>query len=1186
MFAYLNKKVEIPNKIRLHCISWNSEQGWISCGGDNGLLKVLKLEPDNPQGGGRGLSYNQSVAGHKAAVTRVAWNEHFRKLTTSDSTGLIMVWVYVNGRWFEEMINNRGKNAVADLKWTSDGKQICIGYEDGAVILGSVDGKRLWGIELPYRLKCVAWSPDSKVLLLVSQNGDVNAHDEKSNFLKKVALPAIDDVPGTKIAAVDWYDGAEGWADLNAPTLAIGFVNGRIQLMRNESDDQPVLIDTEMELIEVKWNTSGTVLACSGRTWSQVAPTAPGAIPGESRRPNNMIQFYGPLGQHYRTLSLPQPTPNPYAISWEGGGQRLAIAMDACIYFASVKMEFKWGFFDGVVVYAFTRPDQSKHFCQFWDTKTDEKVLKQVQNVQLLTAAAQNCCLVTRLDDGSGQFILILCNAIGSPVDTKYIDFEPQFACMSGTHVVVSSGSLVYVWNYRSNVPSADQAALPSTRTAGGGKETEFFIDDQAIAEDREHFRRPEVPTTNPICALTCSDMGLYIARESGVIHRYSLPRVQLETKYDVRCRPHHLYLNSNSTRLAIIDVRGILNLWDVDTQNPQAQPGESPIGVRLEFERKECWDLRWSEDYPNIFAVMEKGRMYIFRGLAPEEPIPSTGYICSFQDLEVKAVLLDEIMAEPDYPDKAKILNFETKSLRDTRQLVKTVDIQEAYQFIEANPHPRLWNMLAEVALERLDFTLADKAFVLCRDYHGIQFVKKLKLLSDPAKQRAEVMIYFKKFEVAERMYREMDRVDLAIALRIKLGDWARVTTLVQGGAGDDEMLMRAYNEIGEYYADRQKWSKAVKYFQQAKNFTRLAQCYYVLEQYAELEGLMQSISEGTPLLKEIGQMFASVGIPEQAIAAFLKGGEPQLAIDACVHLNQWDQAVSLAERYHVLQIEELLTKYATHLLEKKNTVQAIELYRKAHRHVDAARLLAELGLEVGKQGNNPLRAKKLCLLAGLEIEQHRRRLLGAQPAGDVSEAKDALDQMLSDDIATTTSDKKLDLVWRGAEAYHFLLLAQKQLYSGDHEAALRTALRLAEYDDMIEPRTVYSLIALTAFHNKQYAQCSRAFIKLEGLEGTPNAKREAYEELALSIFTRHPPKDSSESRTYPCPTCQNPIADWATSCLNCNTSFQACIASGRSLLERERGRGIYMCKVCKHRAYEVEMQSNCCPLCHSPLS
>jgi hypothetical protein len=40
------------------------------------------------------------------------------------------------------MINNRNKSVVRDMKWTADGSKICIIYEDGAVIVGSVDGNR------------------------------------------------------------------------------------------------------------------------------------------------------------------------------------------------------------------------------------------------------------------------------------------------------------------------------------------------------------------------------------------------------------------------------------------------------------------------------------------------------------------------------------------------------------------------------------------------------------------------------------------------------------------------------------------------------------------------------------------------------------------------------------------------------------------------------------------------------------------------------------------------------------------------------------------------------------------------------------------------------------------------------------------------------------------------------------
>lgn len=71
-----------------------------------------------------------------------------RKLTTSDESGLIIVWVIHKGTWYEEMINNRNKSVVRDMKWTGDGRKIAIVYEDGAVIVGSVDGDRLWGKEL------------------------------------------------------------------------------------------------------------------------------------------------------------------------------------------------------------------------------------------------------------------------------------------------------------------------------------------------------------------------------------------------------------------------------------------------------------------------------------------------------------------------------------------------------------------------------------------------------------------------------------------------------------------------------------------------------------------------------------------------------------------------------------------------------------------------------------------------------------------------------------------------------------------------------------------------------------------------------------------------------------------------------------------------------------------------------
>ena len=65
----------------------------------------------------------------------------------------LSTWNWVNnskkGSWYEEMINNRNKSVVRGMAWNTDGQRICIVYEDGAVIVGSVDGNRIWPLAMP-----------------------------------------------------------------------------------------------------------------------------------------------------------------------------------------------------------------------------------------------------------------------------------------------------------------------------------------------------------------------------------------------------------------------------------------------------------------------------------------------------------------------------------------------------------------------------------------------------------------------------------------------------------------------------------------------------------------------------------------------------------------------------------------------------------------------------------------------------------------------------------------------------------------------------------------------------------------------------------------------------------------------------------------------------------------------------
>jgi WD repeat-containing protein 35 len=65
MFAFLSKKIALPKDPNVYAISWNSEEGWIALGGENGLLKILKMaEPEHGKKVKKQLSLNITLDGH------------------------------------------------------------------------------------------------------------------------------------------------------------------------------------------------------------------------------------------------------------------------------------------------------------------------------------------------------------------------------------------------------------------------------------------------------------------------------------------------------------------------------------------------------------------------------------------------------------------------------------------------------------------------------------------------------------------------------------------------------------------------------------------------------------------------------------------------------------------------------------------------------------------------------------------------------------------------------------------------------------------------------------------------------------------------------------------------------------------------------------------------------------------
>ncbi|XP_010085489.1 PREDICTED: WD repeat-containing protein 35-like [Pterocles gutturalis] len=186
----------------------------------------------------------------------------------------------------------------------------------------------------------------------------------------------------------------------------------------------------------------------------------------------------------------------------------------------------------------------------------------------------------------------------------------------------------------------------------------------------------------------------------------------------------------------------------------------------------------------------------------------------------------------------------------------------------------------------------------------------------------------------------------------------------------------------------------------------------------------------------------------------------------------------------------------------------------------------------------------------------------------GKSSETASALAGFLEEDVLSSTN-RFADNAWRGAEAYHFFILAQRQLHKGSVDAALKTALHLRDYEDIIPAVEIYSLLALCACANRVFDVCSKAFVKLESLETLRPEQRQQYEDLALEIFTRHCPRSNKKS-------------DLDDVLESGDGKLPVCVATGEPILEYR----FWMCGVCKHCMKTKEASNyNFCPLCHSKV-
>jgi WD repeat-containing protein 35 len=356
----------------------------------------------------------------------------------------------------------------------------------------------------------------------------------------------------------------------------------------------------------------------------------------------------------------------------------------------------------------------------------------------------------------------------------------------------------------------------------------------------------------------------IIITCDSGRAYKYALPFFGQPDKITTGMKLIKCGLNKDGKLLWGIDDNNMLAVWDIEA----LPPGKKLKGVKQDgFEKKDCWNLLWSSEDNQKFAFLEKNRLNIMKEYDTEEILTCNGYLAEFSNLEITVVMLEELMQKP-WDDKVNIeeivLKIETRVLRDLREMINNnINMNEIYQFIERNPHRKLWEIFVEHAMLSLDFNNAERAMLQYNDYLGLMFIKRVKMIDDDYLKRAEIYQFFLKYDKAEEVYNMVDRKDLIIEMRMKLGNWERVIQLIkESGYVQEDNLKLAYNNYANQLFEDKKYARAEEFYTMTNNYEGMVNVWFKMEKFEKAINFINVIPEGSEYLLFMADKFESVKV------------------------------------------------------------------------------------------------------------------------------------------------------------------------------------------------------------------------------------------------------------------------------------------------------------------------------------
>ena len=1214
----------VHHKGSVNLITWNICYNKLTTVDTDGSLVVWKKK--------NGMFDTEMVNNREESFIRdVKWSKN----------GEYICFIYDDGQIFSGLVDghhewyNELDKGLSFVEFSPDNKKILIAKKKSNIYIFTINGQQIGEINLSepyneYEIVTIDWWCDyrryhSNSLEKKSEKNIRNQDEEdinnKENKDKNINYENKNDNKDKNNANTELLVDENNFVNENdfndfKKHLMIAFKNGTLLFFDDENDKEPIKLETELErIMGAQWEPRGIFYIVVGNFNDSIVDNK-SANYGKS-----IALFYDLKGEVIKKVICPSKI---FSFSL---GNSTTIAMEAqkIVYTGFIKYDYKWAFFNDTIVVGYLVGDD-KYNLIYLDTENNTKLCKIIYNLKGIISNDLLCAIFTESKDKT--YNILFTNNFGNVIESKKCPIEPVFYSMNEEYLVVSDGNYIYLLQFKGNINNKKKlgeknSSIISNMMMGMSiyqsmkldnklmSEIVFFIDDKNVdinnnSYDYNIFKQGvhTQKTNNKLLALTLSTNYLFISRSFGTTYRYDLTTLKVDNKYKFEEKIKKIGVSPFETYLWSIDTEDVLRIHNIKYQNDKEDRKMN------EFAQKEVWEIEWchkNEDYDEnftdnlSFVTVERNKLYFYSDLKHEsDPYMCTHYLAKYIDNEAIAVKLEDLINNKNNSSLKPsdyIVKYENRILSMFNSMLdKGQNMEDIYDYVAKNPSKKLWKTLSQRAMENLDFDTAHKSMLQMNDFDGLDFLKQVKNIDDPEVQKAEIAQYNSQYDEASKLFAKNGRNDLNLAMLMKLGKWDKVSEILnrsgKSTASKEDMLKMAYNNYADELFEKKDYDNAEEYYKKAGNIKGLTKCYFAKEDYDKASKMLEVIPEEDEFLEEMGDKFMDLGMCHEAVIAYTKHGNIKKGIENYISCNKWEEAIELSAKNGFIYMEELVDKFSDQLRLSGKKWDLINLFKKANMSVEVNKYLKEIAVDMRNIKLNPVLIKKIYVLAALELERYK-----AQINEQIHE-----EMMINDnnDIINEANNKKINYInealkkeidkiinnhWRGAEAYHYYLLCQRQLHKKQYKECCKTVMRLKFYEDILGTEEIYRLIAICSYINKCYKFCSNALCVLSNDPQINKYRRLKYKKLAQDIFIKIKPENIGE-HFYECPNanCKEPISEYDTYCNSCGYVLYGCVLTGRSILDNH----YFKCSQCRSKTIKSEVKKNPfknCPMCHLAL-